>query len=63
MRGIKTRLEHLERKSYPEQEPRLIVLKPGETNNDAIARLGINADKLRLERKGGRRIIWVRWDI
>jgi hypothetical protein len=61
MQAAKTRLGRLEQKVLPEQLPRLIVLNPGETQADAILRLGLAVDALEKERLERRKIIWIRW--
>lgn len=61
MRAVKTRLKRLEFRANPVQQPRLIVLNPGEEKGQALTRLGISRDQLALEQQSGRKIIWVRW--
>lgn len=61
MRAVKTRLKRLEFRANPVQQPRLIVLNPGEEKSQALTRLGITVELLAHERQTGREVIWVRW--
>lgn len=55
------RLRKLERKLVKVEQPRLLVLEPGETKEDALARMGVSMETIKIEQQKGRRVIWIRW--
>ncbi len=61
MRATSQRVARLEQLAMPEQRTRIIVLQQGETQNEALARLGISRALLGAEEFRGYRILWVKW--
>ena len=61
MRATSQRVARLEQLAMPEQRTRIIVLQQGETQNEALARLGISRALLGAEELRGYRILWVKW--
>ncbi len=61
MRATSQRVARLEQLTMPEQRTRIIVLEQGETQNEALARLGISKALLDAEELRGYRILWVKW--
>jgi hypothetical protein len=61
VRATSQRVARLEQLTMPEQRTRIIVLEQGETQNEALARLGISKALLDAEELRGYRILWVKW--
>ena len=61
MRATSQRVARLEQLTMPEQRTRIVVLEQGETQNEALARLGISKALLDAEELRGYRILWVKW--
>lgn len=61
MASIAHRLRLLESRILTSEQPRIVVLNPGESKIDALRRLDISERILDSERAAGRRVIWVRW--
>ncbi len=61
MRATSQRVARLEQLATPEQRTRIIVLQQGETQNEALVRLGISRALLGAEELRGHRILWVKW--
>ncbi len=61
MASIAHRLRLLESRILTSEQPRIVVLNPGESKIDALRRLDISEQSLDSERAAGRRVIWVRW--
>jgi hypothetical protein len=61
VRATSQRVARLEQLTMPEQRTRIVVLEQGETQNEALARLGISKALLDAEELRGYRILWVKW--
>jgi len=61
MRLLETRIRRLENRAKPSLQPRIVVLRQGESTAEALARLKVNEALLEAERRSGRSLLFVRW--